>query len=506
MSTNNILPFCPTDTGTNLLTQGAYAAASDRTNGNQPGVASSKLVNKAMRQATFIVSQLAQFMADKTGSDVLDDGDTTALLAIFNSAFADPTASYKVQNLGLTATVAASALTVAMKDASGADASATSPVKIGFRSATAATGTYSTQSVTGALSLVVPSGATLGTTSAVASYLYIYAIYTGSAVVLGISGTRFDDGSVVSSTTISAGASSLTTMYSTVGQASKPCRLIGRVLSTQATAGTWASAVTEISLLPFVVNATDAFRSVTATDSALTTDSTVAFSGASFTFTLFTAVGNKGKKLTLTHQGTTTTQVYTIATTGGQTIGGASGYVFKTNGETIVIQSDGTNFILLERYGYAGQVLGSALAQTSAFAAITATAIDDDTIPQVSEATLISAFDITYTALSTSNKLRVTAVLNLQSNASATNMIASMFVDAGVNAVGSTRSLNNSASFTPNTIPIQFEFSPSDTSVHTYKFGIGAVSGAALTLNGVSGARKLGGVLFSSVKIEEIKG
>jgi hypothetical protein len=49
MATNEILRFAETDTGTNLLTQSEYAADSQRPIGNQPGVARSKLVNKALR-------------------------------------------------------------------------------------------------------------------------------------------------------------------------------------------------------------------------------------------------------------------------------------------------------------------------------------------------------------------------------------------------------------------------------------------------------------------------
>lgn len=78
---NNFLTFCPTDTGTNLLTQADYSVDTDRTNGNQPGVARSKLVNKAMRQSAFVSSQLAQFVADNTGTDVLDNGITAQFLA-----------------------------------------------------------------------------------------------------------------------------------------------------------------------------------------------------------------------------------------------------------------------------------------------------------------------------------------------------------------------------------------------------------------------------------------
>lgn len=84
--TNNFLPFCPTSTGTNLLTQSEYAAAADRTSGNQPGVASSKLNNKAIRQATAMSTAMAQFLANVTGADVLDDGVAARLLAEVTSA------------------------------------------------------------------------------------------------------------------------------------------------------------------------------------------------------------------------------------------------------------------------------------------------------------------------------------------------------------------------------------------------------------------------------------
>lgn len=77
---NNYLQFCPTSTGTNLLTNAEYSAAADRTSGNQPGVASSKLVNKALRQSSVVASTLAQTMANLMGVSVLDSGTNAALL------------------------------------------------------------------------------------------------------------------------------------------------------------------------------------------------------------------------------------------------------------------------------------------------------------------------------------------------------------------------------------------------------------------------------------------
>jgi hypothetical protein len=79
--TNEILPFCPTDTGTNLESQAAYLADSDRTSGNKPGVASSNLNNKALRQSTFIASQVGEFLKTTNNMSVLDNNTNAQLLA-----------------------------------------------------------------------------------------------------------------------------------------------------------------------------------------------------------------------------------------------------------------------------------------------------------------------------------------------------------------------------------------------------------------------------------------
>lgn len=88
------------------------------------------------------------------------------------------------------------------------------------------------------------------------------------------------------------------------------------------------------------------YRSVTTTDSPTTADDILNLSGASFTVTIPTAVGNTGKVLTLIHAGTSLSQVYTLNTTSGQTIGGLASGVYKltTNGEKLEIYSDGTNW------------------------------------------------------------------------------------------------------------------------------------------------------------------
>lgn len=94
------------------------------------------------------------------------------------------------------------------------------------------------------------------------------------------------------------------------------------------------------------------YRSVTSTDSVGLSDETMKLSGSSFTSTLPTAVGVTGKRYKYIHSGTSLTNVYTLATTSGQTIGGvASGsYKLVTANEVLEIESDGANWIIINHY------------------------------------------------------------------------------------------------------------------------------------------------------------
>ncbi len=92
------------------------------------------------------------------------------------------------------------------------------------------------------------------------------------------------------------------------------------------------------------------YRAVTTTDAVGVNDETMKLSGVTFTSTLPTAVGATGKRYKFIHAGTSLTQVYTLATTSSQTIGGvASGsYKLVTAGEVLQIESDGANWIIVD--------------------------------------------------------------------------------------------------------------------------------------------------------------
>lgn len=154
-------------------------------------------------------------------------------------------------NVGFKTSVASNALTIALTQADGSTspAAGTGAVNIGFRSSTITSGAYNERSTTGALSLVVPSSATLGMASTVAGYLYVYALDNAGTVELAVSSTLYPDFSVRSTTTISSGATSNSTIYSTTGRSSVPIRVIGRILITETTAGTWASNATSLDVV-----------------------------------------------------------------------------------------------------------------------------------------------------------------------------------------------------------------------------------------------------------------
>lgn len=85
--TNDFLPFCPDDTGTNLIDQSDYLVSSARNIGNQPGIASAQLNNKALRQGTYVGSQLAQFISNMANVSTLDNDVPAQFLAQLSATF-----------------------------------------------------------------------------------------------------------------------------------------------------------------------------------------------------------------------------------------------------------------------------------------------------------------------------------------------------------------------------------------------------------------------------------
>lgn len=95
MATNEILPFCSVDTGTNLLTQVEYDADGQRIIGNQPGPppARSKLVNKVLKQTSIISSGFGEFLSDYQNDNIVDTLSENQISQIIFNAINNATQS-----------------------------------------------------------------------------------------------------------------------------------------------------------------------------------------------------------------------------------------------------------------------------------------------------------------------------------------------------------------------------------------------------------------------------
>ncbi|AHG21264.1 hypothetical protein Z042_17885 [Chania multitudinisentens RB-25] len=78
MAKNEFLPF-GIGNGANVLNPTDWLALSSRNAGFATGIAKSKEMNTALRQSSVITNVVAQFIADNSGKDVLDNGDLSTL-------------------------------------------------------------------------------------------------------------------------------------------------------------------------------------------------------------------------------------------------------------------------------------------------------------------------------------------------------------------------------------------------------------------------------------------
>lgn len=140
----------------------------------------------------------------------------------------------------ISASVASSALTISA-----------SALSLDFRSTSLTSGTVTTVSGTPA-NLVISSGSTLGTVSATQSRIVVIALNNAGTIELAAvnisGGTQLDETNLITTTAEggAGAADSASTIYSTTARTSVAYRVIGYIESTQATAGTWATAPSTI--------------------------------------------------------------------------------------------------------------------------------------------------------------------------------------------------------------------------------------------------------------------
>lgn len=139
----------------------------------------------------------------------------------------------------IAASVASNALTLQLN-----------PTTLFFRSATLTSGDVVSRGLAAAISLVVPSGATLGTANATPTRLVLLALDNSGTMELAVvnlsGGLSLDDSTLISTTAIGTGADASNVVYSAAARTNLPFRVVGFIDITEATAGTWATTPTTV--------------------------------------------------------------------------------------------------------------------------------------------------------------------------------------------------------------------------------------------------------------------
>lgn len=177
-------------------------------------------------------------------------GAATAAAALNNLKAASVGAH---SNLGISATVGSSALTVAIKGADGNDPSSSNPVVLAFRDPTLTTGTPLLVALTAATSITLSSGSTAGAANSTPFALWLVGFYDAGTVRLGLINCLNSKTIVPLRNNLRAsstaeggagGADSAGVFYTGTAVTSKDYIVLGRLewSSGLATAGTWSSA------------------------------------------------------------------------------------------------------------------------------------------------------------------------------------------------------------------------------------------------------------------------
>lgn len=146
-----------------------------------------------------------------------------------------------------------------------------------------------------------------------------------------------------------------------------------------------------------------------------------------------------------------------------------------------------------------GKIVQIVRTESSAVQTGTTAMFLDDTIPQNTEGDQYLSVSITPT--NASSTLLIEVLLHA-ANSGGTSQIAALFQDSNANAINSAVfGVTTSAAIYP--LIINHKMTAGTTSATTFKVRSGTGSGTT-TINGTGGARRMGGVLYSSITITEI--
>ena len=282
-----------------------------------------------------------------TGQALFTDGSgNLSWGAVTNS-----TSSASLDNVGFAVSVGSSAATIAVKQSDGSsDCSSGFPCRVSFDDFD---GSYTTVSITGSISATIPSGATLGHLSGVAGRVLIYLINNAGTAELAFARQYVNTSNLVSTTALSTGSDSANVLYSTTARSNVSAVLIGKWISTQTTAGTWAASTGNKTNNPRTIQASRWEYGTWAPTLTLDTNLAAATLSSGVTYCTYSRLDNAvsaGCRLALdptAGSGTQTIVTFTnpIANTGSNTLcagtGASSGSTQTTTQAGQIISDDG---------------------------------------------------------------------------------------------------------------------------------------------------------------------
>lgn len=437
---------------------------------------------------------------------IVGDGGASQVKSEPRTNFASVTSGIVNGVLG-TPTVASSALTISFKGLDSTDHSETNRAYVFHRSTTAATGSWQYAAITAAVdSLVVPSGATLGFSNGSTQVVWVFLVAGASSYKLGVVNCSHDSSSSLVDNIVSIHEDSLFTIV----PISTGSDLNGVFYADDYDSGDVTITNASPAVLTWVVGShspaiANGRPVVLTTTGSLPTGFTVgttyyvvnAGTDGADKFRLATSPGGADINTSSAGSGTHTAHVgYTNAAIR------ILGYLEWSSGLATAGTWDAAP-TKTQPYSTGvplpGQVVQRTIAIDSSMATGTTTIPADDTIPQNTEGNQFMSLAIT--PKSACNIIRVTVDVHLHSGA------AALFMGIWKDTTGNCANGNfeNMGGTRTNPRHLVFEEFASNTTARTYKMRAGTDVAGTVTFNGYAGARFYGGVVTSSMMIEEIK-
>jgi len=174
----------------------------------------------------------------------------------------------------------------------------------------------------------------------------------------------------------------------------------------------------------------------------------------------------------------------------------------SARGELFIWYSDGTSsqWVPSTPLGNGGSVVQTVSTQTGAMSTGTTVMPYDDTIPQISEGNEYMTLAIT--PRSATSKLIIEVMWNGGASSTNPQLTVALFQDSTANALAAVSPTCGTGFILA--VSLKHTMTSGTTSATTFRVRAGASAAATTTFNGGGGVRAMGGVMASSIVIQEV--